>query len=384
LHIFTPPGDTKGDTGQSLWTHDEVRPVAGGLGIVVSATEENLQIPALSKSALFEKMFELVGIRAERSQPGIIAENLIRQLGGLQGCRVFKIPGVRELITKYKSTESFTSSEAKRILFEKDFNSHRDLYIKRRRTGTQLTVDNVFTYLLERKVFRAGLELRCPNCQLKFWKHIDDCETMIACDYCGTTFDMTLQLRDRGDWRYRRSGLFGREDHQQGAITVVLSLQQLETSLHEYPLTYSTGLNLQDTRGRLGKCEVDFLIITENRDGVQVGLSECKTNQEITAVDVSNLSQVADALGELDVQPFLIFCKTGTFSETEIGLLKEKAAAKPNRFILLSGRELEPYGVYERAREQFAVDTFGGSLQAMADATRNIFFDPKLRSGTKR
>ena len=38
----------------------------------------------------------MVGIAASPSKPGLIASTLIRQMGGLDGCRPFKIAGVRE------------------------------------------------------------------------------------------------------------------------------------------------------------------------------------------------------------------------------------------------------------------------------------------------
>jgi hypothetical protein len=88
----------------------------------------------------------------------------------------------------------------------------KTLHIEYREKG-DLKPDDVLRYLLERRVFRAGLEFTCPNCQLPSWIHLDDVKTNSICAYCDHHYDVTPQLRDR-DWRYRRSGIFGRDDHQ--------------------------------------------------------------------------------------------------------------------------------------------------------------------------
>jgi hypothetical protein len=47
------------------------------------------------------------------------------------------------------------------------------------------------------------------------------------------------------------------------------------------------------------------------------------------------------------------------------------------RVILLSERELEPYFMYERAEKEFIIPGSAISLSDMAQATQNIYFDPK-------
>ena len=49
------------------------------------------------------------------------------------------------------------------------------------------------------------------------------------CPLCGNAFDATRQLVE-GQYAYRRSGVLGLEKNTQGAVPVVLLLQQLGTS----------------------------------------------------------------------------------------------------------------------------------------------------------
>ena len=209
-----------------------------GLGIVVSLTQNDLTIDALRRRELVASVFRVFGMKAEPSEPGRIAARLIKQMGGVQGCRAFKIAGTRELVERYGPLQSFTRSNAVQIIGRNDpetgiprFERYESLYIEPRERGGKLTPHHVFDFLLKQGVFRVGLKFLCPSCELDFWTALDDVRAKMTCEYCGTEFNVAPQLRDR-DWAYRRSGLFGREDHQQGSIPVALTLQQLDTALH--------------------------------------------------------------------------------------------------------------------------------------------------------
>jgi hypothetical protein len=361
--------------GRELWYLGEaVRAIPQGVAFFVGTTDENFHACGIETYAIIQQLFSLVGIRVARSKPGLIARRLIEQMGGLQGCRVFKIPGVRALIEKYRPTESFVRSEAIRMIREEDFAAHESLYIEKR-GHKSLTPEDVLAFLLNKEVFRAGLELECTNCQLPFWKHIDDCITKLPCEFCGKVFNITPQLRHRGDWRFRRSGLFGASDHQEGSIPVVLTLQQLETSIRD--LTYTTAIKLD---GDAIDCESDFVVVHSRFDGtVEVALSECKTREEISQTDVDNLSAVAHKLSAFGLHVFLVFSKTGAFSQEEINRCKGLKPWRLGGTILLSGRELEPYSIYERASKEFRVETHGISFEDMVEATRVIYFYPRQR-----
>ena len=135
--------------------------------------------------------------------------------------------------------------------------------------GTELTSNSAFDYLLKKGTLRAGLELICPNCNLDFWLALEALGHKVVCEYCGETFDSAPQLKDRGDWRFRRSGLFGKDNHQEGAIPVVLTLQQLGTNVD--PLSgarlFATSFNLSSTGAKISPCETDIVMLAEDGDG---------------------------------------------------------------------------------------------------------------------
>ena len=199
---------------------DGIRSERNGLGVITDVGTQTLTIHALRRRALVTRIFEAFGMKAQVSEAGRIASRLIQQMGGVQGCRVFKIAGVRALIEKYKPFQSFTRGDATQIIGEVDpvthvpnFARYETLFIEPR-DAPKLKPHHVFDYMARKNVFRVGFKFTCPNCELEFWTSLDDLGTEITCEYCGQRFNVTPQLKD-GAWAYRRSGLFGREDHQQ-------------------------------------------------------------------------------------------------------------------------------------------------------------------------
>jgi hypothetical protein len=360
----------------------EARSEPNGLGIITKVTSSDLRINAVSRRSLVTQIFEVFGITSKPSEAGRIASRLIQQMGGLQGCRVFKIAGVRELIEKYKPLQSFSRTEAIQVIGQADpntgipnFAAYEDLYIEHREGG-KLKPHHVFEYLLKHNVFRVGIRFTCPHCELQFWTHLDDVATELTCEYCGQRFNVTAQLRDSA-WAYRRSGLFGREDHQQGAIPVAMTLQQLDIALNT-EMVYVTSMTLEPASADIEPCESDFVIVSDRGFGpeVEVAIGESKSRGEITEEDVRKLARVADVLSNKRIVTYIVFAKSSRFTPVEIARCRLAQPRGRSRVILLSDRELEPYFVYERAEKEFHIPGVAVCLEDLAHNTHALYFDP--------
>jgi hypothetical protein len=343
------------------YAHVRVQPqdIWSSVALLTTLTTADVTLRAIPTLDLSIKLFAQFGITAKQSRAGQIASRLIAQMDGLQGCRVFKIEGVRTLIGAYAPDESFTRTNAVQTIGNADpatgkprFEPFEDLFITKRETA-KLKPVAVLDFLLDRGVFRVGLELTCVHCDLSFWVSVDEARTLIECAYCGKTFKVATQLRDR-DWRFRRSGLFGRNDNQEGGIPVAVTLQQLETTLGLRKLLYATSLELTPAGAAIDKCETDFVVITSGtslRPGRQPELviGECKAaGGRITVEDAEHLAKVADALTSRYLNVFVVFARTGTFSDEEVEACGRAEANWYQRVILLSKDELEPYEIDER------------------------------------
>jgi hypothetical protein len=366
-----------------MWNQARAEPES--LGMITEVSTDSVSLRALDVQQLVREIFESVGIEATPSRPGLVASTLIRQMGGLDSCRAFKVAGVRELIGRHRPDQSFSRATAKQTIraygTDHDISSYNWLYIEPRPPGVDLTADAVLSHLLDKGVFRAGLEFSCPSCQLIFWRSLDDAKARLECEYCGHTFNTAPQLRDK-DWAFRRSGLFGRDDHQEGAIPVLLTLQQLVRG-HELgsDSLYTTALELKPKGADIEPCETDLVVIhTGDRDRrIQVVIGECKSHKPITADDVRKLKAVAAAFPTDRFDVYVVFGRLSPFSDDEVEAIKQVNDRHTMRPIMFSARELEPYFTYQRTAEVFDVPKHAGGFADMARASRIIFFEKRLK-----
>jgi hypothetical protein len=366
------------------------------VGLVIDAADTSASVKALPVGDLVEAIFDLAGFSSKLSDSGLITRQLIAQVGGLGGARPFKIPGVRQLLKTYGPTDAFTKSGALQLIGSKDpenpsasFTDHENLHIESRPRHTKLTPSAVFAFLVEKGLFRIGAELTCPNCRLPSWTALGALEQRVTCELCGQHYDATRQLIDE-DWRYRRTGVLGRERNAQGAIPVILTLQQFETNLSGLSRKiYSPSLDLEPKAGfELPKCEIDFVwlipgpgsftttaIIGECKDrGAGKGKKDKGT---INAKDIENLKRVADALPRKRFETFVVLAKLCPFTAEEIELARTLNEKYRRRVILLTARELDPYLFFERTELEFNnISQYGHSAEDLAMATEIMYFKP--------
>ena len=235
LHTLEPPHipELNEFFGRSMHTYDTIRVEwDGAVGIVIDAADSDASLTAIPTRELFNRVFSLAGYTAAPSSGGLLTRQIISMLGGLQGGRAFKIPGVRRLLRTHGPTAHFTKRKALQLIGSKDpdnpaarFSDHERLFIEQRPIAEKLTPTAVFAYLVEKGVFRIGRSLTCAHCGLRGWTPIEALSRDVRCELCGRSHDATRQLV-AGDWEYRRSGLLGVEKNVQGAIPVLLTLQQ--------------------------------------------------------------------------------------------------------------------------------------------------------------
>ena len=147
----------------------EFRVLRDGIARIIQTGTDRLTLYPISHSVLVFRLLEFAGMKAEVSQSGLLATKIIEKLDGIEGGRVFKIRGVRELMQSLESAQSITHGEAtKRIFSEGQFKKHEDLHIEPRE-AEKLTTGHVFDFLLRHGFFRGGLELSCDDCNLRNW-----------------------------------------------------------------------------------------------------------------------------------------------------------------------------------------------------------------------
>jgi hypothetical protein len=264
------------------------------------------------------------------------------------------VPGVRRLIRTYGPSATFTREAAIKIIGERDpekpnasFGDHHHLFIEPRDTRTSLTPQMVFSYLVEKGVFRTGWDLKCPRCSLGDWTAIDQVRQQHVCGMCGATFDATRQLVE-SSMVFRRSGLLGIQKDVQGGVPVALTLQQLNNNLSRGTRSglFLPSIDINDRSANPPLfCESDLCVIMPERfpDRAQVLIGECKDRDgAIDADDIAKLGRVADRLQASGLDAYILFAKLGLFSDAEIALAKSLNGPWQHRVIVLTDQELEP------------------------------------------
>jgi hypothetical protein len=161
----------------------------------------------------------------------------------------------------------------------------------------------------------------------------------------------------------------GAERNAQGAIPVVLTLQQFKINMGGlfHSAMYSPSLDLEPKPATdLPKCEVDFvwLIPESYPDKTVVVIGECKDRGgkaergkdigTIDAKDIDHLKRVADAFPRKRFETYMVLAKLCPFTAEEIALAKTLNDKYRRRAVLLTARELEPYHFFERTKLEFA------------------------------
>jgi hypothetical protein len=335
-----------------------------GIAEIIKVYDNSSFLNPIPHEALLDKIFELVGMNSEISQPGLIAKRIIEKLEGIDGGRIFKINGVRKLLQTLKPTDLVTRGEATKVIWEDGkFRKHEKLYIEPRKKP-KLTTQDVLDFLLKNDFMRPGIELVCNHCRLPNWLSLVEIDEIWSCSYCGDENKTSIQLKDRGDWKFRKSGLFAKDNNQEGAIPVILTLLIFLRIIDHSEFIYSPSLSLKMP----GKsCEIDFCILQYRRgERIQLGIGECKSEGGIIEQkDIDNLKTVREKIKSLGIDCYLIFSKTAEgFSQNEIELFEQLETEKI-WVTLLTNKELEPYEPYwkieeaDKLPEKYALDMMG-------------------------
>jgi hypothetical protein len=253
----------------------------------------SVQISPVREERLIRRVFERAGIVATASHPGIVASQIVRVMGGPFGCQLFKIDGVRTLLSRPKT-----------YLWEQAVEVVKGPGAEESQDAAEVLVD-----LTERAVLRVGLHIRCPACEVKSRHEPNSLGHEVACPRCGSVFRLASHVHRKSTrWEYQVSGFF-EEAGQHGAIATILSLLRLGEDRSDAPRFTVTAHNLE-----LGgvTCESDLLVLECGRGGVPAAaVAECKSFvDEIEEADIANLSGVANAMRASGVECYLVFATT--------------------------------------------------------------------------
>ncbi len=338
----------------------------GSISYLAHADSDSFTLHPLPHQLMIDKLLELKELKLSISQPGVLARKIIENVNGIEGARFLKIAGVRKLLQGKKPDETFTYSDATKIIYENNFRKYEDLYIEARESG-KLTSQQTFNFLIKNNFVRAGLELQCENCNLYSWLSLKQLDDRWVCEYCGANNLTSSQLKNRGDWKFRKSGLFAKDNNQEGSVPVLLTVLTFNRLFQTPNFIYSTALKLS---GAGVDCEIDFAVLKyDPHRSIDLCIGECKSSGGIFEQDDCNklVSVYKKITAEDQIQCYITFSKTAdNFTAEEIERFKKLQKDKIP-IILMTNRELEPYHPYHEGDDKDIPEKYVGSLSDLAN-----------------
>lgn len=332
---------------------DQLRTQIDGFAIISDQNQDTVRLRGGFGDELLANMFGAVKIEATLSDKGRYTDRLVRHMGGLQKCRAFKIPGVRGLIDETAHDGAITSPYATQRIRgaagqTADLDRFADLVL---RAGQKHPLTNkiVWDYLLRKRVFLPGSELKCEECSLTFWASIDDLRSVVTCTYCGASLVTGPLLKSNLDWKYRRSPLFSVDESLHGSIPVLLTMQQIHACFSSDVVAWATSMDLLFSDGT--RCETDFAIATAHTlEPSCLVIGECKTNHEFNQNDLVNLLRVSSLFHDTEVAVYIVFSKLAQFTDAELKLIRDQTPEVRQKIVLLDVEALESANAFEASK----------------------------------
>jgi hypothetical protein len=324
------------------------------LSLFVDAERSVYGLSARSFRAVMREVLAHCGFEMKDSVPGKYSRRALELMGGVQGCRVLKLPGVRKLLRAPATRKGIEWSPACEIISDVDPATKKtsleqlDLFLD----GERATMPEVvLRHLVKKGVLSPGVALECPKCGERTWYATTRLRKRVPCECCGAVSGTEARLGDKLRLQFKVAPLWVKADVQFGVIPVILALWRMEELHSLSPGRFLTSVELS---GAGAEMEVDFIGLIEERDERQTVLvGECKSTRERDPdkllAKIARLRAWYDAVKGAGLDACVAFVTAER--EFDQGLLAECEAMvrEKRRVLLFTARELDPYMIYGEA-----------------------------------
>lgn len=340
-----------------------------------------------------------IGVKAEVSEPGHIARQMLEQLGGFWGIQIISDEDTLRLLNKMAGSIRRLSNERDTVeesyeLSTATLKQWSDIFSKR--DPKSFLSRNGLKFLTEKNVIRLGLQTECPHCHAKNWHSLTQIDYQVNCDRCLKEYKFPqAELAERNkNFTYRVIGPFTARDYGRGSYSVLMTLRILsQLNSFSSEMTFCTSLKLSFDGV---EAEVDFFAW---RDAEKLGndfkrnprliIGEAKSFGLRDLIKKKDLAKLKLVAGKLEGAVVVISVLRDHFTTSEIKLLKDfvKWGRRVNHYgeptnpvILFTGNELmttnnffEKWKDLGGIHEEFADYRHTHNLLNLADASQQIY-----------
>ena len=375
--------------------------IIGSEGFVIGQkfTDWTQSVPLLSMELTVISYLQTKNIKAELSDPGRIAKQILINLGGLWGVYLLADMQTLRLLNHMATSARRKANEEGAIeeIFDRrstPVEAWNTLIETRKSKGSlpKISLDS-FT---SKNIIRLGIQTECPYCLNKNWSSLSEVDYELKCERCLKAYlfpqNQVSKLHKR--WYYRVIGPFSVPDYGRGSYSTLLTLRTLKSVSFQSDLTFSTSLDLNFDGKEL---EVDFIGFHrknqhDSHANPDLIIGETKSYGSGDLIKEKDLEKLKLIANKLPNSYFVISVLRDTFTPNEMTLLKKfiewinkknKAHLNPNRVILLTGVELflsfsidatwaKLGGIYKKHSD----NRNSSSLNGLAIATQEIYLFP--------
>jgi hypothetical protein len=295
------------------------------------------------------------GMKAQLSEPGYIAKQVIDQLGGLSRTSLIANGDTLKLMNDMAGGVRRRRNGAEEVHEQFDPRSRpvKDWsnLIKSRKTHSYRSLE--LEHFTNANVLLLGLETQCTNCTNRNWDAVDRLGYTLTCKRCLKPYPFPQGgSSNERIWTYRVAGPFSVHDYAKGAYGAVLALQTLnELDSHFRSINFTTAVEI-DMKGK--KMEADYIVFYqpdafENRYDPVLILGEAKSFGQGDLIKTKDISRLKELALCFPGSFLAVSVLRNEFTDSEKALLRQlvrwtrklaEDGGPRNRVLLLTGHEL--------------------------------------------
>ena len=339
----------------------------------------NLHLSPASAEEVLRRWLESKGWNIESSSPGLLAKQILKQLGGVWGISRIANEELVKLLGEMSDGKSISKNgfwgRIRKV-------ANAEKYCKDPRA--------ILKSLMDAQVFQIGLSVQCPVCQQHSWYSVTDSGYTLQCPKCSEGFPLPSHSPNEMQWAYRTLGPFSLPGQCYGTYAVLLTLRffsQLMDAATTPMLSFRAKKDTVDI-------EVDLaLFFKESRfaasEKTEFAICECKTFDTFRKKDMERMLILADNFPGA----FLVFATLRKTLEPREKRLIARIANRGRRYwkaerpynpvLVLTGNELladwHPDSAWRDLggkHAQLAQQVYrSGGLLPISDATQQLYLD---------
>jgi hypothetical protein len=244
---LTFPPNVKGGDFPNLGYVKEIICTREGIVLYQQFKSRREALRLISQQEAVIGWFASRGVKAKPSSAGRNATQVLRSVGGADGCYLFADEGTVKLLDKMAKTIQREADGSTAQYPDRTASIAEWKEVLGRRSNALFTRAKLSEFT-RHNIMRVGLRLSCPHCSKENWYSLDDVGYEVSCERCLNRYPFPqADIRfNEADWRFRVSGPFSVPDYADGAYATALTLRLFNKTLHvsPTPTTFSTGLEI--------------------------------------------------------------------------------------------------------------------------------------------